>query len=183
MDDKQKQIAENKALIEKYPFLKPQFCDEKFEKEYDYSWTELDFVCIGWHKMFLELCEDIKQHLLAKNVPLTDFHFADIKEKWGTLRIEAYGAVDDELYDMLYEAEIRSMLFCPHCGKPTKYVTKGYVLYMCPECVKKSKLNGELLTENDVPYTTIYGDNNEKTIKRSKYDAEFRAQWNGKEGD
>lgn len=177
-DDLNDTIAKNKALVGEYPFLKPAFMDEEMEKEYDYSWTEADLVCTGWRAMFMDLCEEIKRHLVEKGVDPSEFHFYDIKEKWGLLRLEACGYVDAEIDEMLSDAEFRSLLFCPSCGKPSKYVTRGYVLYVCPDCLAQSNLVGYPLTEDDVPYTTIYGENNEKTIKRSKYDDQFRAQWN-----
>ena len=190
MDESKKQRAEeikrNKELLKKYPILKPRLVNANdVGAKYDYSYTELDFVCIGWQKMFLETCDEIMAHIKEIGMDPKEFWFYDIKEKWGQLRISVGGYSDEAIDDILNRCEIRSMLYCPHCGKPTKYVTSGYVLYLCPDCVKEARLNGELLTEKDVPYYTEYRyddkGNYTKEIKRSAYDAQFRAQWNGKE--
>ena len=179
---KKETIAANKALLKKYPILKPRFVSLKGAK-YDYTYTELDTVCMGWHKMFLELCDAIMAHLKKVHIKPSEFYFFDIKEKWGSLRITCGGYDDDEIERMILDAEDRSLLFCPRCGKPTKYVTRGYVLYLCPECYAQSKLTGTLLTPADIPTITEY--NNEKgtsTKRPTAYDADFRATWTGKEG-
>lgn len=174
----------NKKLLKKYPILMPHYLDT-VDGKYDYSFTDLDLVCIGWQNMFLELCDQIQRHLAEQNVDLSRFWFSDIKEKWGCLRIDAGGYNDDAIEDMFVEAEMRSMLFCPSCGKPTKYVTSGYVLYVCPDCFKESKLNGELLTHEDIPQlkTYRYEEDGKQTVtvRKSAYNSTFEKQWNGKE--
>lgn len=175
----------NRKLLAKYPILMPHYFDfvDK-EERYDYSYTMLDMVCVGWKDIFLETCDQIQKHLTEKGFPLNGFWFEEIKEKWGSLRIYAEGG-DAETDNMIEELETRSMLFCPSCGKPSKYVTSGYVLYLCPECYGKSKLKGTLLTEKDIPYWKEYKHEEDgtvtTTIKRSAYDADFKKQWNGQE--
>ena len=168
----------NRALLEKYPILKPYGYYEA-DEEYDYTWTELDRVPKGWHDMFLRLCDRIQEHLKAKGVPLTEFHFFDIKEKWGTLRIEVTGYSDDEIQEMLFDADAESMLYCPVCGGPSKCVTKGYVLYTCVNCAEKElKLTYDMLTKKDRPIWKEYNyETKQGTEKPTKYDAQFLSQW------
>lgn len=179
-EDTQEIIAHNKELLEKYPILMPRFLDEAANDEYDYSWTELDMVPKGWHAMFLRLCDDIQNHLKEKGVPLSDFSFFDIKEKWGTLRVEPGAYSDGEIEGMLFDADAESMLYCPICGKPSKCVTHGYVLYTCVECAEKElKLPYDMLTIKDRPIWKEYNNvTKELTEKFTKHDAQFVAQWN-----
>lgn len=173
----------NRKLLKRYPILRPTFYG-MVDEEYDYSYTMLDFVCVGWQPFFLTFCDKVQDHLRAKGIPFDQFHFCDLKEKWGTLRIDC-DANDRELFDMALDAENASMLYCPSCGKPTKYVTSGYVLYLCPECFHKAKLEGRLLTSEDIPYWKEYKHEEDGTvtteIKPSPYEAQFKAQWNGRE--
>lgn len=185
MDKKEKRqiIEKNKELLKRYPILTPSVYFHG-GMDYDYTYTELDFVCIGWQKMFLEMCDEIQSHLKEVGVPFQEFWFYDIKEKWGGLRVQAGGYSDDAIESLLSDAETRSLLFCPHCGKPTKYVTHGYVLYLCEDCFKEAKLNGEPLTADDAPVFREWSYDKEgkvtTSVKPSRYDADFRSQWNGK---
>jgi len=168
----EKSIEDNKKITEKYPFLKPR------SEDYDYTWTELDLVCLGWQGIFLEACDLILQHLKEVNVDPEEFEFFDIKEKYGELRISTGGYCDKEIDRIISDLEVRSLLYCPSCGKPSKCVSKGYILFLCPECAAQCKLSYDWLTNKDRPIIKEY--NNDGTFKEkpTKYDAEFLAQWN-----
>ena len=32
--------------------------------------------------------------------------------------------------------------YCIHCGKPTKWVTRGWITYICDECAHKTRRDG-----------------------------------------
>lgn len=192
LERKAKRIEKNKALLDKFPILYPYWEKETEpgREPYDYSYTMLDFVCIGWQKAFLDTCQEIQDYLKRKNIPLDQFYFVELKEKYGRLDITADGDAlnDKHLSEWLWHADTKFMLYCPHCGKPTKYCTLGaYVLYLCPECAKKVNVETRLLTAEDIPYFTEYKYDEKnptnviKTEKRTAYDNEFKAQWNGKE--
>lgn len=55
-----------------------------------------------------------------------------IKEKWGYLCL--YAAGTKEILDVLDKYEELSKNYCICCGKPTKYKTGGYILYLCEHC-------------------------------------------------
>ena len=177
-ESKADKIAQNKALLEKYPILKPYYTTRPDADPYDYELTDLDCVYEGWKGIFLEACDEIMAHLKEIGEDLKKFHFFDIKEKYGSLRVDTAGYSDKVIDDILWNLEQRSMLYCPNCGAPSKCVTQGYVLYLCPECAKKSELKFDWLTKDDVPVVTVYNfETKEKTTKASKYDAQFRLQW------
>ena len=177
MEEKERTPSENKALVKEYPFLRPNIPEE----EYDWSWTMLDLVCVGWQRLFLDVCAEIKQHMLDEKMPLDEAYFWDIKEKYGTLRTEFAGG-DAAISDMLMDLEIRSMLVCPQCGKRTKYISRGYILYLCPDCAKEVHMDCDVLTPNDIPVLHKYiRDENGKTTELKEYPhkEEFEAQWDG----
>lgn len=177
---KEQRIADNAKLLERYPILRPPFPEG--DEGYEGDWTMLDLVCLGWQKIFLEACDEIMEHLKEDGTNIKDAHFYDVKEKYGILRAEFYPS-DDEIDEIVSRLEERSMLFCPSCGKPTKYVTKGYVLYVCEDCAKEVKMEKQPLTAADIPYYTIYesGGNGDaeakKTRKPAYYQREFEKQW------
>ena len=78
----EKIIAENKRLVEEYPFLIPRnrFTDE-IPDDYDYTYTELDDMPDGWRKAFGEqMCAEIKE---ALGPDIYDYRVIQIKEKYG----------------------------------------------------------------------------------------------------
>ena len=185
MENKTEQIEKNKALLQEYPFLKPYGADRWEDDPYDYSWTMLDLVCLGWQKMFLEYCGKIKEKLIEANIPLDHFYFSEIKEKWGNLNVYPGGEYTKEVGDLVQTMETDSLLYCPSCGKPSKEITQGYILYVCEDCAKESKMKHRPLTADDIPYYTYYikdENGNEKKERRDVPHREiFLSQWTGGE--
>jgi hypothetical protein len=175
---KTSKAEQNKALLERYPILKPYYTTRSDTDPYDYELTDLDCVYEGWKGIFLEACDEIMAHLKEIGEDPKEFHFFDIKEKYGSLRVNTAGYSDNVINDILWNLEQRSMLYCPNCGAPSKCVTQGYVLYLCPECAKKSELKFDWLTKDDVPVISEYNLKTGLTAKKpSKYDEQFRLQW------
>ena len=177
--DMTKMIEKNKRIVERYPILKPNCILEN----YDYTYTDLDRVCLGWRDIFLEACDSIMSHLNDAGVDIEQFHFFDIKEKWGALNVEVCGYDDDVIENILYnDMYVRSLLICPSCGKPTKCVTEGYTLYLCPDCAVESGLDYNWLIAEDVPVIKEHNyETGEETEKRTKYDQQFLLQWVGEQ--
>ena len=123
---------ENKALCEKYPFLKwygdPLYMgyDEDHELDYHYTWE--DEIPLGWRKAFCPQMWDELKEILAKADYVDKFRFVQIKEKWGQLRLYWQGA-PNEIYDEVNTWEEKylelSEEVCINCGKPSKYMTLG----------------------------------------------------------
>lgn len=112
------------------------------------SYTELDAMPEGWRKTFgIKLCKELKA-ILKKHNCLKSFRVTQIKEKFGTLRFYANNC-PREAYELLDRYEDESMNVCINCGKPTKYVTKGWITYICEDCAR-NKQNVELITNDTV---------------------------------
>jgi hypothetical protein len=137
---------ENKKLCAKYPFLAwygdPLYTGYTEEGEPDYSFTWEDELPEGWRKAFCPKMWDELKEILEKHNYLDKFRFVQIKEKWGALRIYDNGApeeVYDEIEDWEAKYEKLSEEVCINCGKPSKYVTLGWITFVCEDCAKESK--------------------------------------------
>jgi hypothetical protein len=82
----------------------------KFDREYAKK-----CVAPGWHSLVNELFD------LAEK---ENFTVAQVKEKYGTLRIYANGASED-VYKMIDDLERRSSTICEACGKSGERIIRG----------------------------------------------------------
>lgn len=151
----------------KYPFLKIyNSFDGKFM---GYAYTVDEQIPYGWRKAFGEnLIKEIKEagkltrKRLHKHVSWKSMiNFQEIKEKWGTLCL--YASASDEIMSVLEKYEYLSQFYCIHCGKLVKYVTNGYILYICDDCEKKFKGDlsvTELSRKHDIPIITRFNKDN-----------------------
>ena len=151
----------------KYPFLRIQNiwhriwisikCERFSNIGYLLSHTKLDLMPHGWRKAFGEqMCEEIKQALLKNGrKSLYSYVISDIKEKYGSLRWYDYSA-PKEVHDIIDKYECQSMCYCINCGKPVRYITKGWIEYLCEDCAKKTikpeYLDECRVTEEDIPH-------------------------------
>lgn len=127
----------NKKLIEKYPFLDPGI-------EYNITW--LDDMDPGWRKAFGEdFCEELLQALKDDDYSIAEkdddfdgFRFEQIKEKYGSLRIYYNGHPIGKYRtrDTIAKYEELSKYICGHCGKPARYITKGWIYPLCDDCIQ-----------------------------------------------
>ena len=89
MIDKTEKI---KYLVERYPFLLPRnVFSDKIPEDYDYSYIKHLEIPKGWFRLFLQLCEDIRQPLIDAGC-LDTFRFTQVKEKYNQLRCYHTGA-------------------------------------------------------------------------------------------
>ncbi len=128
-------IEKNKALIERYPFLKPrnEWTGKDLE-DYDYSFTELDSLPRGWVKAFGEqMCEELREVLIREDC-LDEWRIDQLKEKFGEMR----------LYPNFYSKDIDAVInkytdisatTCVGCGKPATHYTTGWILPFCWDCL------------------------------------------------
>ena len=148
---------ENYELIKKYPWLHPlssidhgsMWCNEERNKtwanSYDYEYTQLDDMPDGWNYTFGEqMCEEIAEALHADNIPLENYKVHQVKEKYGSLRWYDSGGTE-KICNIINKYEDLSEQICCKCGKPAKYYTNGWILYMCEDCFKESKCLGTLI--------------------------------------
>lgn len=179
-------IKKNKKLIKEFPFLRVRV--NRFGKvptNYDYTYTELDDMPTAWRESFgIEMCEKIKKCLLKADY-LDKYVITQIKEKYGTLRWYDYGVpktISDEFSDIINYYEDKSMLVCIETGKPTKYITTGWISYISEDCFKeKIKERPNLgyfeLTWKDIPVRTTYYPSGEKVIKESQLKGDMMVTW------
>lgn len=83
----------------------------------------------GWFDLIEELSEKITK--LS-----SDVYAAQVKEKFGTLRFYVYHA-NDEVDEIIYEAEKRSAKTCEKCGNPGKLRDNGWLITLCDYCYSK----------------------------------------------
>ena len=130
----------NIAIVNEYPFL-------KIDNECYFTW--LDGLEVGWRKHFgAHLCRELKEALI-KDDCLNKFEFLDIKEKYGELRLYAWG-YGDNTRNVLAKYEELSKYICGHCGNPARYITGGWIYPLCERCIKE--INGSY-----TPIEDFYG--------------------------
>ncbi len=134
-------IAENKALIEEFPFLLPRNrWTDKVPDDYDFSYTELDNMPDGWRSAFgLQMCRELKE-ILKKAGALTDYRITDIKEKYATLRWYDNGVpVKAEKEYLAWQSKFvkLSQSTCIKCGEKATKTSVGYIAPYCSECASQ----------------------------------------------
>ena len=145
----------NKKLCKQYPFLIPwnrwsgyliTECTDGKKKgywpgnpdefpTYNYSYTELDNMPIGWRKAFgLQMCQELKDELV-KCDDLDRWRIVDLKEKYGSMRLYDNGyKSDSKIPDIIAKYEGLSARTCIICGKPATKITTGWISPFCDDC-------------------------------------------------
>lgn len=129
-------INENKELCEKYPFLMIRNQEGNIDKNYDYSYTWLDEIPSGWKKLFLQMCEDIRNELIKYNC-LNDYYFLEVKEKYGSLTVYDNDTPSEEINEILDKYSYLSNYICIDCGSTNAILyTAGWWEPYCDKCFK-----------------------------------------------
>lgn len=130
-----KEKLKNFWLVIRFPFLLP-------DGDWDMSYTKLDFMPKGWRETFgIQMCRDIKKELLRNGgaKELLRYRILEIKEKYGGLRWYDNGYMEgSKIPDIIDYYEDLSMCYCLNCGNPVRYITKGYIGYLCLVCFEHS---------------------------------------------
>lgn len=131
--------AWNKALCDKYPFIKYRNCDSPSNEIIDgyYDDTMLDCMPQGWYIAFaLDMCEELAQALNRAGIPLDEYQVEQVKEKFGGLRwYDDNGC--DETFDIIRKYEQISYDTCCVCGEPAVWETTGWICPYCDACAHK----------------------------------------------
>ncbi len=122
----------------KYPFWRSRnVWTGKYSKDYRFTWY--DDIEDGWKKAFgKELSQDIKAAFKEdkKDNPKLKWkdalYWEQIKEKWGSLCL--YCSASPNIRKVIEHYEDISGKYCFRCGKPAKYISKGYILPYCNDC-------------------------------------------------
>ena len=91
----------------------------------------------GWWPLVKPIIDRIQElNKVGANIAITQ-----IKEKWGELCIYVSGA-PEEIYEMIRNAEKKSVHICEHCGKPAeRVISRSFWIYtLCPECLRERKI-------------------------------------------
>jgi hypothetical protein len=138
---KKKIQLQNKKLLKRYPFLWPSdWLGNPIQKRcYDYTWTWVDDMPIGWKKAFGKmLCEELRNELVKYHA-MSSYKILQVKEKYGGLRWYDVGSVGNttkiiDAYSHLSEN------ICIVCGKPdVPMINDGWMSPWCFDCWKKCK--------------------------------------------
>ena len=171
----------------KYPFWRSR--NVWTDKPSGYSYTRYEEIPDGWRKAFgKQLSKDLKKALI-KDGYLKEFRFSQIKEKWGELCLYNFGT-GKESGKVIEKYELMSRGYCFICGKPARYVTDGWVSYLCEDCFNREILsridekNVEgvkkqcRLSVKDMPKITIYEDGQGTKLDVYKeYGLDFYKLW------
>lgn len=116
------------------------------------TYNEWDAVEPGWNKAFgKQYLKELRQQLI-KDKMLYSFRITQIKEKWGRLQLYCYKASED-VYKIIDKYENLSWDYCIKCGKPAKYISKGWISPYCEDCVNKDDKERYI---NKKEYTSCY---------------------------
>lgn len=171
----------NRHLIKKYPFL--EFKNSRYEyfdmndnpkksffERYGSTWN--DILEVGWRKRFgKDLWRDLLAAMLKDGIDPKTVAIHQCKEKYGTLRLYL-NTETDSMSDVISHYEDMSMLYCINCGRPTKYISGGWILYLCDRCAKGKTTTR--LTTRYIPYREIW--NKDQKI-RIDSDVNFKKYW------
>lgn len=170
-------IIKNFFFCMRYPFWRARNSFGK--KSLDYSWTEYDVIPEGWQKSFgKQLSKDLRK-VLIKEKCLHSFYFVDIKEKWGSLRLSGIFTTD-KIDEVIEYYELLSRCYCLFCGKPVRYISNGWINYLCEDCAKEH-IPPEYLEKCKVTYQDIpkyYDEKTQKFVSQKKtLPIDFEEKW------
>lgn len=200
MKNKLFRIIKNYFFCKKYPFWSFKNC---YSKKIDYSTTWYASIPFGWRKAFgKQLSEEIKkvgkEYLKNNKGKKWDdiISFSGIKEKYGELRLDASSI--NQISKVFEKYELMSIGYCISCGKPARYMTKGWIEYYCKDCCLEDyhRWNKDAtqqqdeeylekceLSKKDIPILHSYHNTlGGKIIKRrinlkKKYNIDFHKLW------
>lgn len=86
----------------------------------------------GWNKLYHNMCKELREQLIKEN-KLSDFHFLQIKEKFGELR--CYTNYHTKEIDNIINKYVNiSSHTCINCGSPATKYTSDWILPYCDVC-------------------------------------------------
>ena len=110
-------IQEERAIVEKYPFLHIRDIDGNIDTRSKFPMILLE-IPDGWRRLFFSLCNEIRP-ILKKEGKLNDFYFTRVKEKYGYLRCYYRGDAPKEVEDIIHQYKSAAHYFCIYCGNVT----------------------------------------------------------------
>ena len=160
-------IAEENELIAKYPFLRARNFDGSINTDSDFPMLCLE-IPNGWHKLFYQLCNDIKDL-----VP-EDFYFLQVKEKFNYMRCYTSNSTS-EVDAIIAKYENMAPYICTVCGRPATFKTANYIASFCDNCWKDLARHEEGRWITFKPYYCV-GYLSEEDFKEEQ--VSFQDEWN-----
>jgi len=137
-------VAENAALVAKYPFLLPLDYNSKVPKDYDFAYTEVDMVPNGWRNLIIDMSAELLAYFHEQGIDPYKFHIDQLKEKFGSIR--CYYSLpldrkfeDDGIDDIIEKYEQISEHTCCQCGNEATLMSKGWICPYCEGCAEDLK--------------------------------------------
>ncbi len=91
---------------------------------------------VGWHGIIYDMCAQITKLIEeeCQDLPEEDLPYvADIKEKYGSLRVALYNATDN-MDSVVSQAERLSETACELCGRKSEIKGQGWLVNRCERC-------------------------------------------------
>lgn len=85
----------------------------------------------GWFDIIDGLCHQITE--LVRSGKSASVVAVQVKEKYGTLRFNVFAA-NDEVLELIDEAEAKSERTCESCGQPGLLIPEGWYRVRCDAC-------------------------------------------------
>ena len=166
---------EIKKLIERHPYLLPRnVWTDKVPEDYDYTYIRGEHeIPDGWSKLFLQMCEDIRQPLIDANY-IDKFRFTQIKEKYNRMECYNFGA-PEVVHDIIHKYSVISSYVCTRCGKPATYETQGWIASFCDDCLKDMDIYERIERLEFKPYYKVSGFKNGESYEKT---ISFEDEWN-----
>jgi hypothetical protein len=140
------------------------------------TYTELDSsIPYGWRKAFIiQMCKDIKKALLEEGgrKKLRNYRIEDIKEKYGVLCWYAHNGCR-EVDNIVHKYEYISYRTCSECGRTAKYVTRGWIMPYCENCITEKQKEYSDEFYSDIPF---YGWTNGEYYEKHKNDKDYEGE-------
>ena len=128
---KPKVLLTEEQLVERFKFLKLDK-EDKSSRPYPMFGVECGK---GWYNILWKMFEGIEKVLKDDE----SIYVAQIKEKWGLLRIYIDGG-NDKIDKLIERAEKKSEKVCEHCGKKGKLrKLNGWLSTLCIKCLNDWK--------------------------------------------
>ena len=169
--ERQKKIYK---ICMEYPFLIPRDIDGNIDEEFDYRYLGLADIPLGWRKLFIQMCSDIKP-LLEKEGVLDDFYFLQVKEKYNELTCYSNGAASLEVEQIIQKYKYLSRFICTECGRPAAYETTGYLASFCMDCWKDHVRHEKVNQLEFIPTYEVVGFKDGKSYSRT---VDVEDEWN-----
>ena len=132
---------ENRQLIARYPFLLPHYgrnIDGTPSRDFEYCFTELDFMPKGWRSRFgIEMCEEIREALLSSGKTYADGLSALNRYRIFWIKMENLRMQWDdtgEVKEIIEKYQDLSEHICCHCGKPATRISLRHMSPLCDKC-------------------------------------------------